>query len=99
VPHVPPDFLWSLLALANFMRLSLLKAAHAGVGWSRVQEIRVASAYSGFPVELAGVGALHAAFLDESRTRGCWWRPVQEIRIRGPNKTGEAHQSFCNSIS
>src|SRR5271167_4446428 len=24
-----PDFLWSLLALANFMRLSLMKAAHA----------------------------------------------------------------------
>jgi hypothetical protein len=26
---LPPDFLWSLLALVNFMRLSLLKAAHA----------------------------------------------------------------------
>jgi hypothetical protein len=25
----PPDFPWSLLALANLMRLSLLKAAHA----------------------------------------------------------------------
>jgi hypothetical protein len=25
----PPDFLWSLLALANLMRLSLAKAAHA----------------------------------------------------------------------
>jgi hypothetical protein len=37
---------------------------------------------SGFPVDLAGVGALHAAFLNESRTRGCWWRPVQEIRRR-----------------
>jgi hypothetical protein len=24
-------------------------------------------------VELAGVGGLHAAFLNESRTRGCWW--------------------------
>jgi hypothetical protein len=43
-----------------------------------------APAYSGFPVELAGVDELHAAFLNESRTRGCWWRPVQEIRIRGP---------------
>jgi hypothetical protein len=29
---LPPDFLWSLVALANFMRLSLLKAAHAAVG-------------------------------------------------------------------
>jgi hypothetical protein len=27
-----PDFLSSLLALANFMRLSSMKAAHAGVG-------------------------------------------------------------------
>ncbi len=26
---LPPDFLWSLVALANLMRLSLLKAAHA----------------------------------------------------------------------
>jgi hypothetical protein len=26
---LPPDFLWSLVALANVMRLSLLKAAHA----------------------------------------------------------------------
>ena len=45
MPHVrgTPDFLSSLLTLANFMR-----------------------------------------FLNESRTRGCWWRPVQEVRIRGP---------------
>ena len=28
---LPPDFLWSLVALANFMRLSLLKAAHANL--------------------------------------------------------------------
>jgi hypothetical protein len=28
---LPPDFLWSLVALANFMRLSLKKAAHAVV--------------------------------------------------------------------
>src|ERR1700733_9547007 len=51
-----------------------------------------AQAYSGFPVELAGVGELHAAFLNESRTRGCWWSPVQEIRIRGPKKMGEAQR-------
>jgi hypothetical protein len=40
VPHAP-DFLWSLLALMNFMRLSSMKAAHAVVAWCRVQEIRV----------------------------------------------------------
>ncbi len=33
-------------------------------------------------MELPGVGALHAAFLNESRTRGLWWRPVQETRRR-----------------
>jgi len=49
-----------------------------------------ALAYTGFPVDLAGVGELHAAFLNESRTRGCWWRPVQEIRIRGRKRRGEA---------
>jgi hypothetical protein len=27
-----PDFLWSFMALASFMRLSLKKAAHADVG-------------------------------------------------------------------
>jgi hypothetical protein len=27
-----PDFLWGLVALANLMRLSLLKAAHVAVG-------------------------------------------------------------------
>jgi hypothetical protein len=29
-----------------------------------------------FPVYLVGVGEPHAAFLNESRTRGRWWRPV-----------------------
>ena len=31
-PSVHPDFLSSFLALTNFMRLSLMKAAHASVG-------------------------------------------------------------------
>jgi hypothetical protein len=47
VPHVPPDFLSSFLALVNFMRLSLLKAAYAVVGWSHVTGNPVASAYVG----------------------------------------------------
>jgi hypothetical protein len=34
-----------------------------------------AAASSGFPVELAGVGELYAAFLNESRTRGCLVAP------------------------
>ena len=35
----------------------------------------------GFPVELVGIGEIHAAFLDESRTRGLVQRNVQEIRV------------------
>jgi hypothetical protein len=31
-PQRTPDFLSNFLALANLMRLSLMKAAHAGVG-------------------------------------------------------------------
>ena len=31
-PRRTPDFLPNFLALANFMRLSLMKAAHTGVG-------------------------------------------------------------------
>jgi hypothetical protein len=31
-PSPDPDFLWTLLALAHFMRLSLTKAAHADFG-------------------------------------------------------------------
>jgi hypothetical protein len=37
--------------------------------------------FPGFPVEIVGVGELHAAFLNESRTRGPVWRHVQEIRV------------------
>jgi hypothetical protein len=34
----------------------------------------------GFPVRVYGVGELHAAFLNESRTHGFVWGCVQEIR-------------------
>jgi hypothetical protein len=36
--------------------------------------------YPGFPVQLGGSGALHAAFLKESRTRGRVQCGVQEIQ-------------------
>jgi hypothetical protein len=36
-----PDFLWSLVALPNFMRLSLLKGAHVALSCAAWQEIRV----------------------------------------------------------
>ena len=40
-PSPPPDFLWNLVALANFMRLSLLKGARAASSSAAWQEIRV----------------------------------------------------------
>jgi hypothetical protein len=49
-----------------------------------------APANTGFPVELSGVGELHAAFLDEIRTPIRWWCLVQEIRDHGPKKTGRS---------
>ena len=36
-----PDFLWNLVASASFMRLSLLKGAHAALSSAAWQEIRV----------------------------------------------------------
>jgi hypothetical protein len=51
-------------------------------------------AYCGFPVELVGADELHAAFLNESRTRGCWWCPLREIRIRGPKTKGAAQRTL-----
>src|ERR1700739_3416584 len=57
-------------------------------GWSRLRRKVVISAFAsrsdesdrwaspGFPVDLFGVGELHAAFLNESRTRIRWRCPV-----------------------
>jgi hypothetical protein len=52
-----------------------------------------AKAYSGFPVELAGVGELHAAFLNESRTRG--WLVVP----RAGNPDTWAENGFFRMLS
>jgi hypothetical protein len=41
----------------------------------------VVGASPGFPVQLGGSGALHAAFLKESRIRGRVQSGVQEIRV------------------
>jgi hypothetical protein len=38
-----------------------------------IEAHRFRPTYSGFPVEVGGIGELHAAFLNESRTRGCVW--------------------------
>jgi hypothetical protein len=39
--YAPPDFLWNLVALANFLRPSLRKGAYAGLSSAAWQEIRV----------------------------------------------------------
>jgi hypothetical protein len=54
--------------------------------------VPLAPASSGFPVELSGIGK--AAFLDESRTCGCWWGPVQEISDTWAEKMGAALRSL-----
>jgi len=41
-----PDFLWRLLALANFMRLSLMKAAHADLFGAMCRKSGVAPSFS-----------------------------------------------------
>ena len=50
VPHCP-DFLWRLAALTHFMRLSLLKGAHADLSSTAWQEIGVKPGFglSGIP--------------------------------------------------
>jgi hypothetical protein len=54
------------------MRLSLMKAAHVVVSIAAYRK----SGFPEFPVVLVGVGEVHAAFLDESRTRGRVHRSV-----------------------
>src|ERR1700692_3291370 len=41
--YATPDFLWKLVALANIMRLSSRKGAHAALSSAAWQEIRVRS--------------------------------------------------------
>jgi hypothetical protein len=41
--YATPDFLWKLVALANIMRLSSKKGAHAVLSSAAWQEIRVRS--------------------------------------------------------
>jgi hypothetical protein len=52
------------------------------------QRVQALAGGPGFPVELVGVGELHAAFFTESRTREHVWSLVQEIRgIKGQHSS------------
>ena len=46
--YAAPDFLWNLVALANFMRLSLRKGADVVLASTAWQEIRVRSEFVTF---------------------------------------------------
>src|ERR1700689_3618868 len=52
VHYATPEFLWSLVALANFVRLSLRKAAHAVLSKVVQHEIRVRSVENHCPQRL-----------------------------------------------
>jgi len=56
---------------------------HCETAW-RLGHYQVIWPEPGFPVELVGVDKLHAAFLNESRTRDPIQRSVQEIRGERP---------------
>ena len=62
---IPPDFPSMLMALASFMRLSLMKAAHVAVAWGRVQEIRVSRS---FFCEMWDTAALSLRLFSEHQT-------------------------------
>jgi hypothetical protein len=51
-PSASPDFLLNLVALANFMRLSLLKGAHVALSCAAWQEIRLRSEVVTFLISL-----------------------------------------------
>jgi hypothetical protein len=42
--------------------------------------------YPGFPVEVGGVGKIHAASCTGSRIRGCWW--FRDVGNPGPLRSG-----------
>jgi hypothetical protein len=42
------------------------------IGWTEKKQQVPPLRYPGFPVEVSGVGELHAAFSTESRIRGRW---------------------------
>jgi hypothetical protein len=74
--------------------------SHSSVGGIGTGAPRSPQRTPGFPVELPGVDELHAAFLNESRTRIRRWRPVQEIRDHGPktdfsNAFTPLHEDSC----
>ena len=62
---LPTDFLWSLLALVNFMRLSLLKAAHAVMSGAAYRKSKVRE--HGAPVQ----GGRPVSKLEICRTTKC----------------------------
>ncbi len=71
------------------LRESILTGGSCATPSEKIRAHRITCAPGssfGFPAELVGVGELHAAFLNESRTRSRGMRHVQEIRGRSTGK-------------
>jgi hypothetical protein len=82
VPHCP-DFLWRLVALIHFMRLSLMKGAHADLSSAAWQEIGVKPSFG-----LSGITAIDVPHQESLRmperrfllpTGNKCWVPVGRI--------------------
>ena len=64
------------------------------IGWTEKKQQVPPLRYPGFPVELGGVGELHAAFLTESRTRAHGWgRAVENLEFFAWFAKGGIHGS------
>ena len=80
-----PDFLWSLVALASLMRLSLLKAAHVAVASAAYQEIRVAHLVNPCTRKSRTWGTVQGARLVSKR--GCVAQPTHDTYLRWGRQT------------
>jgi hypothetical protein len=82
IPSPSPDFLWNLVALANFMRLSLLKGARAASSSAARQEILVPgwAAFGGRPSG-PRIHRDFAVFISFSTCHRRAFAPDQERRV------------------
>jgi hypothetical protein len=67
--YAPPDFLLSVVVLANFMRLSLLKGAHGVLSSVAWQEIRVRSGRDDNSFVILTFSTINLAMFNQAVTR------------------------------
>jgi hypothetical protein len=81
---LPPDFLWSLVALAHLMRLSLLKAAHAVISGAAYRKSGSPILFNpctqkrehGAPVQGQGLAGKREICCATNATSACVAKPV-----------------------